>query len=197
VKTLAHTMAVLGLLLSAGCLCTSIAPLYTDTDVVFEPALLGTWVERTKDAPTESWTFTKSGDKAYRILVVTANDKTVLVGHLLKLDDTLFLDVHADVLESQGVPVALASTLSGWYAPVHLFVRINRITPTLTLNAIDADWLETYLAEHPDALRHITNDHDLLLTATTQELQAFVRAQAKTKGLFADQGELVRKGAPR
>ena len=52
-------LAAMAVLLG-GCLVTSVAPFYTAKDLVFEPALVGDWVENGKDADHEVWKFGRS-----------------------------------------------------------------------------------------------------------------------------------------
>lgn len=47
-----------------GCV-PSLHPLYTDGDLVFNPALVGEWSEKDSE---ERWIFTKSGEKEYRLV---------------------------------------------------------------------------------------------------------------------------------
>jgi hypothetical protein len=61
-----RTMLLSGLAMAiaAGCVPT-LQPVYTEQDVVFEPAMLGAW--RQQDS-TATWKFTQSGDKEYELV---------------------------------------------------------------------------------------------------------------------------------
>src|SRR6266581_4332910 len=54
-----------------GCIPTSINPLYTGEDLVFDPALIGVW--SSKGDSKETWAFEKAGDTEYK-LVYTGDD---------------------------------------------------------------------------------------------------------------------------
>jgi hypothetical protein len=79
----------------AGCSpVDSFNPLYTDKDVVFDPALLGQW-----GPASDGMNFAKLGDDAYRVVMSGKDDNTgqivsaVFDAHLVQLQNHLFLDV--------------------------------------------------------------------------------------------------------
>jgi hypothetical protein len=79
----------------AGCISVdSLNPLYTDKDVVFDPALLGQW-----GPPSDGLNFAKVGDNAYRIVMSSKDDETGQIvsltfdAHLVQLQGHRFLDV--------------------------------------------------------------------------------------------------------
>lgn len=79
----------------AGCSpVDSLNPLYTDKDVVFDPALLGQW-----GSENGGLNFAKLGDNAYRIVMSGKDDDTgqitsmFLDAHLVQLQGHRFLDV--------------------------------------------------------------------------------------------------------
>src|SRR5947207_2132434 len=70
----------------AGCLPTSINPLYTDKDLAFDPALVGVWSD--KDDSKETWTFEKAGEKSYKFLYTESDGRTGLFkARLLNIGD--------------------------------------------------------------------------------------------------------------
>jgi len=178
---LAHLAVVGALLFSSGCIVVSISPLCPDKDAVFEPALVGTW----RESPTSSYTLSKQGENAYRIDIIDREDRGTMTGHLIRLDGTLFLDVMpTGDWKGLGVPEKTVETLDGWYMPLHYFIRVNQVTPSLSVSAVDETWLREYLEGHPAALAHTTRNGDLLLTASTADLQRLFRELAKTPGAF-------------
>ena len=60
------TLVLIALCSITGCIPTSINPLYTGQDLVFDPALIGVWSE-TGDSK-ETWAFEKAGDAVIREL---------------------------------------------------------------------------------------------------------------------------------
>ena len=63
--------------------------------------------------------------------------------------------------------------------------------------ALNYDWLKELLAKEPKAVRHHaiptgdkSEDHRIVLTAETAELQKFIRTHLKTEGAWKDVFEL-------
>lgn len=92
------------ILLLAGCEPQeSLNPLFTDKDVVFDPALVGTWITKEWESTKEdkdmlNLMFQKSGDAAAYTLIETGKDDGNQVqikykAHLLQLREFLFLDL--------------------------------------------------------------------------------------------------------
>ena len=83
--------------------------------------------------------------------------------------------------------------------PVHTFLRLEIAGDTLRMAAMDPDWLKGLLKRDPSMLRHelLDGDGDLLITASTPELQAFVVAHRDTEGAWGDYSVLGRvEGRP-
>src|SRR6266581_3062484 len=78
-----------------GCIPTSINPLYTGQDLVFDPALLGVW--RSEGDSKDTWAFEKTGDSEYKFVYTDDEGKTgQFEAHLLKLGHTRFLDLFPE-----------------------------------------------------------------------------------------------------
>lgn len=173
---------VLCVLLSLSACVPSLHELYTEKDVVFEPSLLGTWVEAKPDSKS-TLVFTRLGDKGYKLVSADEKETTSLIAHLVKLGDKLFLDVNGD-------PSADCHTLA---LPVHMFFLVSQTEPTLRMHDFNDRWLEEFLKKNPGALKREVVDKDLVVTASTNELQSFVLRHVNTKGAFADSVDYVRK----
>lgn len=189
-RRLAHVVAIAALVANTGCLVVSISPLYTEQDAVFEPALVGTWNE----SPTQHYVFSKLGEHAYKIEAADGKDKMTLVGHLVRLDGVLFLDVApSGNLTEFGVPEDAASGLNDWFLPLHLYARISQVTPSFSFSVVDESWLKEYLKEHPAALAHTSRDTDVVLAGSTEDIRKFFRAHANTPGAFEKPTVLTRQ----
>ena len=109
--------------LSAGCV-PSLHELYTEDTIVFEEKLLGKCVQE-----QDIWQF-EEGDKgkSYSLTIIQKEEKekktSKLIGHLVKIDGDLFLDMYPDEME-MGV--------GDWYKfhllGVHTFMKVDRIEP--------------------------------------------------------------------
>jgi len=176
-----------------GCITTSIHPLYTPSDLIFDPALLGVWEER--ENPQETWAFEKSGEKEYRLVTRDSDGNTgEFRAHLLKLGDARFLDLfpHRKALDFHQAHLQ----------PVHSFLKIVEAGPGLQLSLLDLEWLSTLLKETPQAIRHErtspgAEDEGIILTASTKELQAFVLKHLNTPGAFGDKPLRLERAKPR
>jgi hypothetical protein len=146
----------------AGCV-PSLHPFYVDKDVIFDPALLGVWAETESK---ETWAFTKKGDKEYQLINTDKEGKkSEFIVHLLKIDGEMFLDLLAVK------PADLQD--NDYLLPLHMLVLVLEIGPTSRVSCLDPDWLRRFLDENPAAIRYEKVNSEILLTASTPELQRF------------------------
>jgi hypothetical protein len=167
-----------------GCIVTSVCPFYAEKDVVFEPALLGTW-----QMDEATWKFTQEGEKAYRVSYTEDGKTSVMDGHAFKLRGVLFLDLCGQPTEEEVLPAI----------PAHLLLRVETTQPVLKLAPLNLEWLNGLLEQDSKALRHHRirgeqPDHAsrLVLTANTGELQAFITKHLDTKEAWKDGLDLKR-----
>lgn len=184
-KTLAVFLFAV-LMFCSGCFVRSLHPIYTERDLVFEPALLGEWSEA---GSKEVWTFSREGANGY-LFVHTDEDgrRGDFRAGLAKIGDVFFLDLVPVGPDAKGNLIHQLHFL-----PVHSFLHLERVGPTLRMRAPDPDWLERFLAAHPEALSHETIDGEIVLTAPTGELQIFWLKHLGTAGAFGDASEMTRR----
>ncbi len=177
-----------------GCIPTSINPLYTGQDLVFDPALLGVW--RSEGDSKDTWAFEKAGDSEYKFVYTDDEGKTgQFEAHLLKLGHTRFLDLFPDESGIEGMD------RSGYYKihllRTHSFLKVTRIEPALQMESLDLKWLREFLEKHPNAIRHHKigegDEAQIVLTASTPDLRKFVEKHLKTEGAFGEPINLKRK----
>jgi hypothetical protein len=164
----------------------SLHPLYSDKDLIFEPALLGVW---TSDDSKDTLSFTMESEKSYLFaLTDEKGEKTEFVAHLLKIPNTMFLDLYpADASCHQN------DFYSEYFIPVHSFMLVSQIEPALQLSSFEMDWLKKFIEKNPKAIRHEKIKDNILLTASTLELQKFLLAHVKTEGAFGSASNLTRQ----
>lgn len=197
-KLLFYLLAVL----MGGCVpVMSLHPLYTKENVVFKQELLGTWTDPNSD--NSIWQFERNDESknAYTLLVDIGNGdgaKGLFEARLVRLKDQLFLDVYPAErgFEETMEPLEEAAkdpNNSIWplnfvfIVPVHTFLKVDSIEPTLQMRLTDDDKMEELLKEDPNAVQHaVLGDERLVLTASTKELQAFVLKYADDERLFGD-----------
>ena len=179
-----------------GCYVPSIHPLYTNQDLIFNPDLVGQWVESEKGK--SQWMFAKKEEKSYA-LRITQEDKKVFVftARLLKVGAYHYLDLFPDTEDDTNDDFLLKSML-----PVHSFLRIKQLTPTLEVEIMNTTWLTDFLKSNPDAVKHeamLFGEKDEPLTVLTEkpkELQAFLAKHEKTEKVWNALNSLTKKIVP-
>jgi hypothetical protein len=177
------SLGLVSLLFLAACI-PSVNPLYTQETIVFRPELLGVWKE--KPESEESWNFTKAENNAYTLVIQEKDSSSPLEGYLVKLGDTLFLDLFPteDVLEKSKIGAMYRSAL----IPGHLIVKVT-LGKTLQLQMLNPDRFTEFLGREPKALAHALPDKErVVITASTDELQKFFKKHADTRTLWGDPG---------
>lgn len=175
-KTMTAAAAVLALagMMMVGCV-KSLEPLYTEEDLEFEAKLLGIWAEN-EDAK-ERWTFERAGEKAYQVIYEQDGERGEFVVHLLRLGDHLYLDFLP--LDEAMEKLERNDLYKFHWLPTHTFARVYEVEPELKMAFMNPDWLSERLSEDPGALAHARRgDKEVVLTASTKALQAFVRKHA-------------------
>ena len=188
-----NRILLLACLALAGCV-PSWNPFYTEKDLVFDPALVGAWrpVEA-KESSKEAWVFTKAGDKLYQLAQADEEGrKAVFEARLFKLKDHLFLDLYLTKVESDDLKVNAWASFS--LVPAHLLLKVEQIQPALKLAAMNPDWMQKFLKKSPDAITHrVVSDGNIVLAASTGELQEFILAHLSDKDCFGGTMEMKRK----
>lgn len=182
-------------LLISGCV-RSLFPLFTDEDLIFDPKLIGTWVE--KDGKN-TWTFEKAGEKEYTLLHFEAEydnkmgkkipgDTTKFIAQLGQLDKYIFLDIYPGKPDTK--------VKNGFYnfhlLPVHTISRVWLDGDLLKLSLLDNDWLERMIDNNAFKITHARLSDQIILTASTEELQQLVIRYAENKKAFPKPAEFHR-----
>ena len=177
--------------LLGGCVL-SVHPLFSEDDLVFEEKLLGVWAEKADSQ--ERWEFGRHGDrddKRYTFVYTDTEGKTgEFLASLGKLNDMLFIDLYpaeADVNANAFYKYHLLGT--------HTFIKIEQIGPTLQMRVMSPDKMKEMLKQDPNIVKHEVleeRDPQILLTASTEELQHFMVEHANDEGLFNETTDLRR-----
>lgn len=168
--------------LLGGCI-PSLHPLYTDKELVFEHRLLGTWSQN-----DQRWEF-KEGqkEKSYDLTFDDKGEKGKFTARLVKIDKMLFLDLFPKEPEIEANDFYKFHLL-----PVHTFLKIEQIDPVLKMRAMNPDKFKEMIEDKPELIRHEVIEDRIVLTASTKQLQQFMRKHANDEDLFGDASDLAR-----
>ncbi len=162
----------------------SLQPLYTPETTVFREELIGIWKEKPDDE--DSWTFTRGENNTYNLALREKDASSLFETRLVKLGDHHFLDLYpkGDALEAAKLDDFYRASL----VPGHLIIKI-KLGAKLEMQLMHPENLEKLLKADPKSLAHTHVESDrLILTATTADLQAFIKKHADSKELWAEPG---------
>jgi hypothetical protein len=179
------SIVVLGILVAfTGCI-PSLHPIYTGKDIVFEPSLIGQWAE---DNSKEVLTFSRAGTNQYKFVYMDDKGKLgTFSAHLANIKGNLFLDFFPDDLYLKENEFYRFNLL-----PVHTFAYVKQIEPTLQMSFPNPEWIKKFLNKNPGAIRHEQIESEIILTASTEELQAFWVKHLDTEGAFEEPSVMKR-----
>jgi hypothetical protein len=192
----------------SGCIVPSVHPFYTEKDVVFDPALVGSWEEQPGQGeqaagkPPPVWTFSKHAEAAAEKpvsydLKITERDRWVAFSvHLIKLEKTQFLDFYpqeaspelfggtsgSDSEEGDDEPECVGFYLLH-FMPAHSVARVCLSGDELSVASLNDNWVATQAREKTLNLPHERED-SLILTASPEELRSFLVAQGSNDKAF-------------
>jgi hypothetical protein len=182
--------------LLASCVTYSVQPLYDERTAVFDASLLGPWGNPTQKNASSTMLFAKGSGDFYEVTMIDPNGddpslRAVYEAHAVRLNGRLFLDaVHtADHVGSH--------TVNGEGIRSHMIVRAMVDGDKMHIDFLSDDWLEKGFDSGTLALAHETisgNDisDQIVLTASTADLQKFVAAHANDDQAFPPSDPLVR-----
>lgn len=172
----------------AGCLVPSVNPLYTEKDLIFDPALVGTWGEAGNE---DRHIFARDGDNAYTWTSRDKESTNVFRAHLLKLGEHRFLDAVLTRTSDEWKGVGRTAVV---VRPAHLFFKVEMEKPTLRVRAFSTEWLDKALEADPKAVAH-ERIHEpdvdeekgrVMLTASTADLQKFILKHVEESKAFIE-----------
>lgn len=175
-----------------GCV-PSLHKLYTADVEVFEESLLGAWT-----SGDNLWEFQRVDQpgndqteaKLYYALQITDNNGTPakFEAHLVRLDEMLFLDIY---------PKDAPPVDNDWYKmhmlAVHTFMRVELKDEALSIAVMNPDAMNKLVEKDPDVIKHeIVKDDRMVLTASTAELQQFLKDYADHDEIFGEAEDFQR-----
>jgi len=190
----------------------SVHALYTKETITFEEKLLGRWLVD-PNKPENTWEFARleedaaerlpldlrdQATKCYRMNLTDPNGTLSAVACLIQLQGRLFLDLLSDRLPGdEQNPENGAFVNAAFFVRVHTFMRVSLRGDQLKIGLTDVDGVKKLLQAEPKAVQYTFMTDRIkeypLLTASTEELQAFVTKYADDERLFTDGEPLTRK----
>jgi hypothetical protein len=168
-------LGVLSFVLLGGCLPLSIYPLYTDKEVVFDPALVGTWVDEQADSV---WLLEEAAENSYLFQLVTEGEESRTFSvHLIRLGPHEFLDFFP--LEEEG-----EDFLGDLLLPVHVFYKMERDLDHIRLRVLNEEWLTSMIASGKTFVSCVQVDEVKVIASTTETLQKFLIEHAQNEEAF-------------
>jgi hypothetical protein len=166
---------------------TTLHPIFTEKDLVFDTRLAGSW-KKTKDGSNVTYRSATTTDvatlsptlqrNAGKIYMYEEKDeqgriKTLQFAFMVKLGKYYYMDYYPVGLKESG-PVD--EFFAAHYIPMHRIYRI-RITnnSSFDVQQLDAEYLENLIKNKKIRIRHeVTEDGDYVITAPTEELQKYI-----------------------
>lgn len=182
------TLIVLIALIVKGCIVPSLQPIYNKTDLLFKSGLIGEWA-----GSKSIWTFEKGEEKSYSLTYKECDDPinnpskyssctmAEFEVHLIKLNNEYYIDF---------LPVNYRNTenlfLLFHIRALHSFAKISWDEDMLQIIFLDNRWLKKILKEKPNLISHIITDGDVILTASPDELQQFLKDNSANKDAYIE-----------
>jgi len=164
-----------------GCPIKSLFPLFLERDLVFSQSLIGTWIDTSKQESTV--TIQPSDHNCYNIISynMRKGDTTLFEAQLGSISRTWFIDSY------------IAKKMRNEYViPVHFFSKIWLIKDTLYYATLNGDQLNKMIAKGELNIPHINYEGDILLTASTAQLQQLIMLLADDERVFDKTEMLIR-----
>lgn len=183
-------MRVAGLLAVAlmmvGCV-RSLEPVIKPEQAIAVPGLVGKWTSAKGDKQSLEVT---AADKSYKVVFINEKGEpgtfNVRLGHV---GDMLIADVMpAEPSENVGTQVMLM-------VPVHMAMRVTQTTPQLAVKVMRPDWFKANLAAHPEEIATVKSDDEPIISASTEQIQAFLIKHAGDEEAWTEESVFVRESA--
>ncbi len=176
-------MASLSIFVIATACAPSLHPLYTDDDRVYDPALVGTWVDEDGNA----YEVSEAENGAYEFTYFEKSVPAKFKARLVRLGEYLYVDVTA--LE----PPVENDLYKAHLLQLHTFSRIRVDGDVLYVSALDYGWLTTMLEQERIAIPYDRFGETIVLTASTAQLREFVLEHADDPEAFPEEDTLRRQ----
>ncbi|CAN5712333.1 hypothetical protein BH24ACI5_BH24ACI5_14720 [soil metagenome] len=171
------------LLGAPGCLVLTVNPSHDRDDLVWEPGLVGTWIDGDDNA---SMTIEASEWQSYKIDYAHPIEKGQLTGYLTTIGKERYLDVMPARGQDHGA----------FLLPVHATLRLKLEGDRLELTALSYDWFFDRLkkkAAIPGLTAVLDEKENALIVSPTAALRAWIAKQPAGARTFGASAVFTRK----
>lgn len=187
-------LVLLAIILITGQSCTifSLNPLYNEADLLEAQELVGLWQDA--DGDEEYVAFKKYEGKKYILTYMEDNedpnesDTISYETGLLKIGDHYFIDVYPYYDEGMEEEDYLFRS----FIPAHAVLKIEWENDAMKLYTLSYDRLSELFEQNRIRIRHQMFEDYIVITATTEELQKFIKKYADDEKAFDEPDKLVK-----
>lgn len=173
------------LLVAPGCLVLTVNPSHDRDEIVWDPGLLGTWVNADDNA---SMTIERGEWQSYKIDYVHPIEKGQLTGYLTMIGKAHFLDVMPARGQDHG----------SFLLPVHASLRVKLDGDRLEVTALSYDWFFDRLTKKtaiPGLAVALDEKENALVVSPTAAVRAWIAKQPAAGAAFGASAVFTRKPA--
>jgi len=196
-------LSILAMLAMSSCLVSSLHPFFKAKDIIFDPSMLGSWI----DEDSCIWTIEENmisegfmgpvhSDSTYRITYYEGEGMIgMFTGTLFQLKGMLYVDFYPDPNEDHHH----SDFASMHHFPTHTLARIGMDSEGIMLYWYGEEWLTDLFEQNRIRIKHetveINSDYSRhVLTAPTDELQKFINKYANSPKLGIDVDKIFARG---
>jgi hypothetical protein len=199
-------LAFTSIILFSGCLL-SFYPFYTDETLTTIDDIDGVWT-----GENESWEFTSEENRAYSLIHTDEDgNKAYFSVHFAKVGNETFIDMYPgdgpnslkpsddanpQIKEQENEITGPSTFKNSFWAfhlvPFHSFGKIIKDKDKVTIKIFDHDFLEKKVSAKEYTIKYEKNDNNILLTASSQDLQKYALKYSNNPDAFSDDINLTR-----
>lgn len=176
-------LLALVLLAAPGCLVLTVNPSHDRDALVWEPGLLGAWVNADDNA---SMTIERGEWQSYKIEYAHPIEKGNLTGYVTTIGEAQYLDVMTARGQDHG----------SFLLPVHATLRLKLQGDRLELTALSYDWFFDRLKKNvaiPGLRVALDEKENALIVSSTEALRAWIARQPAGSAAFGASAVFTRK----
>jgi hypothetical protein len=194
---------IFAMLSMTGCLVSSLHPFFKPKDKIFDPAMVGTWI----DGDSCIWTIIPNKvseyfmgpekiDSTYQITYYEEDDKKgIFAGTLFQIKGVKYVDFYPDPDEEH----CNTDLTTMHHFPTHTLARVQYNRDSILIYWYGEDWLNELFEQNRIRIKHetvsISPDYQShVLTASTEELQKFIKKYANDPKTVEDIDQIFAKG---